>query len=333
MRWLILTDDHPPMVGGIATFVARLARGLVDRGDQVEIVARAGAEPVPGTRLIAARGPRFGRYAGRWLALAAGSRLFSADRIVATTWVAATTASRLGRPLAILAHGSDVTRPPVRAHATFLRTWRAACQRFAVSDFLVERLREHHLTARRLPWPVDPLACPPPPRQRHSRWAFVGRLTPLKGVDRFVRWVAAAGVQGVVVGHGKAMGPTVALARQLRADVQFLGRVSLTEVQTLWPEVDLLVLAPRADPDGSGAEGLGTVLLEAAAHGVPSVGCATGGVPEGAGLIVGGPDDAAASVREIDRWWTPMRGREAWERCRERHGTAKTLAALDDRAP
>ena len=42
------------------------------RGDEVVVVARAGATEIPGTCLVPARGPSFGRHAGRWLGAGRG---------------------------------------------------------------------------------------------------------------------------------------------------------------------------------------------------------------------------------------------------------------------
>ncbi|MEO0604609.1 MAG: glycosyltransferase family 4 protein [Myxococcota bacterium] len=332
MRWLILTDEAPPVVGGIATFVARVTRALADRGDEVVVVGRhRGPTTLPGARWIGARGSSFGRYAGRWLARAAGTELLRADRVLATTWVAATFATRVRSDLIITAHGSDVTRPPVRSPATFRRVWAAAGRGLALSEHLVRTLAARGVDTAPLPAPIPIRPASPPPGPARERWGFVGRLTPHKGVDRFLRWVEVAGVEGVVVGDGPIRDEAMALARRLGIRVTFTGFLSPDELARLWDELDLVVLAPRPYPDGSGAEGLGLVLLEAAGQGVPAIGCATGGVPEavGAGLVVPTPDDAAGTVRAIRDWWTPERGLAAWAWVRDHHGTARTLATLD----
>ncbi len=332
MRWLILTDDHPPMLGGIATFVRRVARGLASRGAEVVVVGRGRPEraAIAGTRWVPARGPSFGRWAGRWLALAAGSELWRADHVLATTWVAGTTASRLRPDVVVVAHGSDVTRPPVRSEAVFRRVWRSAGRRFALSRHLASTLQARRVFAELLPAPVPVDVEPPPARLSRGRWGYVGRLVPGKGVDRFVRWVAAAGVHGVIVGAGPSEISLRRLVHELGAHVTFVGPQAAHELATTWPELDLVVLAPRPNRDGSGAEGLGMALLEAAGRGVPVVGCRTGGVPEavGPGLLVDEPDRATEVVDAIRAWWTPQRGREAWEWVREHHGIDRTLATL-----
>ena len=203
-----------------------------------------------------------------------------------------------------------MTRPPVRSERVFQRVWRRATRRLALSDHLVRVLARRGHPAVRLPAPIPIDDTPPELRPRSGRWGFVGRLTPQKGVDRFVRWVARAGVEGVVVGTGPMAAPLRQLAVKLGARVTFVGARSPGQIHALWPQLDLVVLAPRTYPDGSGAEGLGLALLEAAGRGVAAVGCRTGGVVEavGPGLILPDPDDDDRAVATIVDWWTPERG-------------------------
>ena len=330
MRWALLTDDHPPTAGGVSAFVDRVARELVGRGHQVTIVARHARDraPIPGTRLLRVWGPRFSRHGGRWAALRAGTALRGADRVVAVTWPLAVGLPALGIPYDVVAHGSDVTCPP-RDPAAFDRVWAGARRRFALSGFLAGQLAERGLRAVVLPAPV-PIPVTAPAAPDPDRWVLVARATPLKGGDRFVRWVAAAGARGVVVGDGPALASWRDLARALGADVTFLGERPSAEIPAVWAGAGLLVLAPRAAPDGSGAEGLGLVAIEAAGAGVPAVGCRTGGVPEavGPGLVVDDPDDAARCAAQIRAWWTPDRGAAAQAWCRAHHGVGRTVDAL-----
>ena len=41
MHWLVLTDDHAPTTGGIATWTQRVVEGLRASGDEVVVFARA----------------------------------------------------------------------------------------------------------------------------------------------------------------------------------------------------------------------------------------------------------------------------------------------------
>ncbi|HHO51508.1 MAG TPA: glycosyltransferase [Deltaproteobacteria bacterium] len=330
MRWVLLTDDHPPRAGGVAAFVDRVGAGLVRRGHTVAVFARRvpGLRIAPGTALTPVSGPSFGRYAGRWLGLRATRAILEADRVLATTWICGTFAARLPTPLHVIAHGSDVTRPPLRP-AAFGRVWAAAHGRHALSAFLAGVLRGRGIEAGILAAPVD--AAPQPIRaERRGCYGLIARATPLKGGDRFVRLVAAAGVRGVVVGDGPELGAWRALADRLGAPITFTGALAPAQVAAVLRTLDLVCLLPRAAPDGSGAEGLGLVLIEAAAQGVPAVGCATGGVPEavGPGLILDDPDDPGACAEAVRSWWRPDRGAEAWAWCRASHGVDRGIDTL-----
>lgn len=324
MRWLILTDDFPPLDGGVATWTAAVARGLHDAGHDVDVLARArpGVADQP-FRVTPVYGRSFGRYGAWWTAARAWRRLRRADRVLASTWTVArgvaATCRRLGIPLHVAFHGSDLTRS--RPDARVLE----GAHLWTVSDYL-RGLLDRPATV--LPTPVDPSE--PAPSTAPDHWVMVGRATPLKGGDRFVRLVAAAGARGTVIGDGPELQAWRALANDLGADVTFTGRLPHAEVLRRLPSFDLACLLPRADTDGTGAEGLGLSLIEAAAAGVPVVGCPTGGVPEavGPGLVLRDPDDSEVSAKAIRDWWTPARGEEAHRWVGEGHGVQRTIAAL-----
>lgn len=321
MRWVILTDDHPPTPGGVATWTAAIARGLSASGDDVEVFARHRPGLPPGVRGV--RGPSFGRYGGWWLRVAARRSLRRADAVLATTWpVAVGVAGTIGAPLHVVFHGSDLTRPLRPPPARVLdraRLW-------AVSGWLAEKVADRGRRAEVLPAPVE-VAPPRLPSRGPERWAMVARAVPGKGGERFVRLVAEAGVDGLLIGGGPELSRWRRLAASLGARVRFTGEVPHARVAELLREADLALLLPRADGPG---EGLGLSLLEAAAVGVPAVGCRTGGVPEavGPGLLLDDPDDAPRSVAAIRAWWTPRRGeaQRAW--LAEHHGVGRAVACL-----
>jgi glycosyltransferase involved in cell wall biosynthesis len=328
VRWVILTDDHPPRLGGVSVIVSRLASELARRGHQVQVCARHRGElvPIEGTQLQTSWGPSFGRYGGWWLAARSLRWLLRADRVLASTWPVASALSRLGIPYDVLAHGSDLTRPP-RDPALFERVWSGAEGRWAMSAFLAGELQRRGFPAQILPAPV-PIA--PSAAPAGEGWALVARGTPLKGGDRFVRCVAAAGVQGTVIGDGPELPRWRQLAASLGARVHFAGAQPEAQTLALVRRSALCVLLPRADGDGMGAEGFGLALVEAAGQGVAGMGCRTGGVPEavGPGLIVEEPDDAEGVVGAVKGWWSVEKGEEAWRWCRERHGTGRAVEKL-----
>jgi glycosyltransferase involved in cell wall biosynthesis len=128
---------------------------------------------------------------------------------------------------------------------------------------------------------------------------FVGRLTPLKQVDVLLRAVARVpGAVVAVVGAGPCAKALRSLASELAlTDARFTGAVD--DAASCMPAFDVLCLPSRW-------EGLGLVLLEAMARGVPVVGARAGAIPvflgDGVrGLIVPSGDDEtlAAALRAV----------------------------------
>ncbi|HEX2235919.1 MAG TPA: glycosyltransferase family 4 protein [Actinomycetota bacterium] len=100
------------------------------------------------------------------------------------------------------------------------------------------------------------------------RILFVGRLEPRKGLDVLLRAMAelAAPETGLVVaGEGPEALPLRALARRLRLDVTWLGRLDDGDLARAYRRADVYC-APN-----SGGESFGIVLLEAMAAGAPVV--------------------------------------------------------------
>ena len=128
---------------------------------------------------------------------------------------------------------------------------------------------------------------------------WIGRMSPEKGPDVFVRAAAEAKVEGshwAMVGDGPERAEAEALTAALGLEdrVAFLGLIP--DAGTLVRAFDVLVLSSRT-------EGTPIVALEAMAAGVPVVATAVGGVPdllgEGAGRLVP-PEDPRALAAAVD---------------------------------
>ena len=104
----------------------------------------------------------------------------------------------------------------------------------------------------------------------------------------------------LLVGDGPDLSGLTALAAELGvADrVQFLGRRSAEEVQTIMADGDVVVMPSRK-------EAFGIVALEAWASGTPLVATSLGGprgfVSDGVDGILVNPEDTAALASAIDR--------------------------------
>jgi glycosyltransferase involved in cell wall biosynthesis len=115
-------------------------------------------------------------------------------------------------------------------------------------------------------------------RSSRPRIAVVGRLSPEKGVDVFLRSAAILASRGVafsavIVGDGPERTELEALAASLglRDRTQFLGHVSA--ISSLYDNIDMLVIPSRS-------EGLPSVLLEALNADVTVIATRVGAISE-----------------------------------------------------
>jgi len=163
---------------------------------------------------------------------------------------------------------------------------------------------------------------------------IVGRLSPVKNHALFLEAAFQLNqrrpdVQYVIVGDGP-------LRDELRARVRRLGmghRVRFTgfhhDLAPVYRALDCLVLT-------SDSEGLGKVLLEAQAAGVPAVARAVGGVPEalagGGGLLVdqATPEALAHAIEEALSPQTARRLREQMPANLARFDAARQITVLED---
>ena len=112
-----------------------------------------------------------------------------------------------------------------------------------------------------------------------------GRLVPRKGVDRLIRMmpdIARRVPEAVlfVAGTGPEERKLQRLAASVDADVVFGGRIPDKDAPAVYARADVFALAVADRWFGLEIEGLGVVLLEAAASGVPCVTGRSGGTPE-----------------------------------------------------
>ncbi len=300
MTWHLVTTDFPPRDGGVATWALGAALALHAAGEPVLVHARDVPDaplPFPVVRMW---GRSWAKWAPWWAAASVLPRLAEGDRILAATWPLAVrllgAAGRRDVPVFVAWHGSDLTRPPLVAGLDAVR--RAAIH-VPVSDYLGGLLGVPYTV---LPAPIDPVA----PVPRGDRLLVVARLGALKGVDRALRLARRLGRPITVVGEGPAREGLEALAADLRVDATFTGALPRDRVP--WSGTWALALLSRPEnapalmtpvdprlgwtvpPGGAGQEGLGLVLLEAAARGIPSIGTRTGGIPEAASVVLDDPD-------------------------------------------
>ena len=148
----------------------------------------------------------------------------------------------------------------------------------------------------------------------------VARLVEVKGTRYLLRAFARVAqtyeqVRLLIIGDGPLRRPLHALAASLGvADrVEFLGALPHTEVLSWMRKAAMLALPGIRTATGR-EEGLGMVLLEAAATGVPIIGSRVGGIPEcivdgESGFLVPERDEEALARRMAELLEDPVRRR------------------------
>ena len=209
-------------------------------------------------------------------------------------------AKRLGIPLVTTFHGFDATlstaallSSPAWAHYPLFRRQLARqgdlfiCasafvrERVLALGFPEARTRLHYIG-------VDVRAIRPrDAAEERPMILHVARLVGVKGTQHLIRAFASlarrhAGVELAIIGDGPLKARLQALACSLGVDarVRFVGVLPHQEVLAWMRKAAMLVLPSVRTATGR-VEGLGMVLLEAAASGVPVIGSRVGGIGEG----------------------------------------------------
>ncbi len=326
---LVITNDFPPRIGGIESFVAA-ACGFLDevvvltsRAPGSAAVDRAAPYPVvrlPGPLLPT---PRTARAATDLLVRSGATRvLFGAAAPLAL--LAPNLRAAGAKRIVALTHGSEVwwTRlPPTRA---LLRRIGDDVDALATnSDFVAAALAPALSAAARtklfrLAPPVDlALFRPEPSAQadRPRRCIAVGRFVPRKGFDVLLRswpivlrgWPAGEEIpELVLVGDGPQRRALARTAERCGGPVRFTGPLPPWGVAAELRSADVFALPVRTRRAGLEPEGLGLAALEAAASGLPVLVGDSGGAPETVrpgrtGHVVDprDPDALAERIREL----------------------------------
>jgi glycosyltransferase involved in cell wall biosynthesis len=168
-------------------------------------------------------------------------------------------------------------------------------------------------------------------RAGDGEYALVAsRLSPEKGIVEAVESCAAAGVPLRIAGEGPERERLERRARELGADVTFLGRLPAGEVATQLAGAAMVLMPSRYHEFSPFS------ALEAMAQGVPIVATAMGGLPELLGddrcIEPGVPGLFADRVANLwsDRKARDGEGERLLRRARDRHSLGPYLEALTD---
>lgn len=132
----------------------------------------------------------------------------------------------------------------------------------------------------------------------------LSRLVPRKGFDTLLRAAGRLARDGrsfvvVIAGGGRDRARLERVAREAGAPARFLGRVDDESMPSLYGAADVFAMLCRNRWLGLEQEGFGIVFLEAAAAGVPQLAGASGGAAEAvvdgiSGRVIDPPDDVDA---------------------------------------
>lgn len=325
-RHLLVTNDFPPKVGGIQSYLWELWRRLPPDSFVVLTTPHPGAAEFDAAqpfRVVRSREPVLLPYP--WLA----SRVDRLADEVGADLVVLDPALPLGHiapslrhPYGVVLHGAEVTVPgrlPL-SRAALARVLRGAQLVVAAGGYPAaegERAARRALPTVVVPPGVDTDRFVPldDAARAEARASFglpvdaplvvgISRLVPRKGFDTLVR--AAVRLRHsfpdlvvAIAGSGRDRGRLQRLARETGAPVRFLGRVPEERLPALYGCADVFAMLCRTRWAGLEQEGFGIVFVEAASAGVPQVAGASGGAAEAVahgetGLVVDPPDDPAA---------------------------------------
>jgi colanic acid/amylovoran biosynthesis glycosyltransferase len=241
---------------------------------------------------------------------------------------------RLGIPLLVTLHGSDVTAR-INFQQRYQDLWDKASLFVCVSEFIRRKAIDAGFPREKLHVLYTGIDHEVFQTQSTTRnrdlILFVGRLVEKKGCAFLLEAVAEvkrshSSIQTVVIGDGPLRPSLEQLAAQLGISCQFLGAQPDTAVRE-WLSVARVFCAPSVTAPNGDSEGLGTVFAEAQAMGTPVVSFRHGGIPEivlhgQTGLLAteGDSKTLASHIRhflENERAWKDCAvGGIAWTRAR-----------------
>lgn len=330
MTSLLVTNDFPPKVGGIQSYLHELWARLPPHGTHVLTTTYPGAGAWDRRQRFAVE-----RYPERVLlptsALArhidARARALGADVVFVDPMLPV---GRIGgrltaAPYVVVGHGAEVTvygRLP-GSHRLARSVLQGGAGLVAAGEYVARvaaRVAGRPLPTLVVPPGVDPHRFAPSDAdaRRATRARFgldpdrplvlgVSRLVPRKGFDVLLDAVAGLDpdVQVAIAGSGRDRDRLARLAAPLGSRARLLGRVPDAELPALYASADVFAMLCRDRWGGLEAEGFGIVFVEAGACGVPAVAGRSGGsheaVVDGETGFVVEPRDVQAVRGALDR--------------------------------
>jgi phosphatidylinositol alpha-1,6-mannosyltransferase len=304
MPSLLVTNDFPPKLGGIQSYLYELWRRLPPDETTVFTTPYADAarwDEQQSFRVVRAR-PKVlfpTRSLARdvdALALEVGADVIFLDPMLPLGLIGPRLTSA---PYAVIAHGAEITVPATVPGLRRLgrRVVRGAAAVVTAGGYparQVSRIAGRDVPGVIVPPGVDAVRFRPvsAAARSESRLNFgldpdrplvlgLSRLVPRKGFDVVIDAVAGLpGVQLALAGSGRDRARLERRASRRGADVTFLGRISESDLARVYGCADVFAMCCRERWGGAEAEGFGIVFLEAAACAVPAVAGRSGGAHE-----------------------------------------------------
>ena len=333
MKHLLVTNDFPPKIGGIQSYLWELWRRLPAADTTVLTTPYTGSEAFD-----AAAGFRIERTPERVLLPTSGlrRRIDALAEEVGADLVLLDPALPLGqlgpslaRPYGVILHGAEVTIPGRVPGARHLlaRVLRQADLVVAAGGYPAdegERAADRVLPVVVVPPGVDTDRFRPADdvARAADRARFgvapesmlvvsVSRLVPRKGMDVLIRAAARLApvhpeLEVLIGGGGRDQDRLRHLIAETAAPVRLLGRVDDADLPALYACADVFAMACRNRWLGLEQEGFGIVFLEAAACGIPQIAGDSGGAAEAVvqdetGFVVSDPTSVAALADALRR--------------------------------
>lgn len=311
---LMITRNMPPLRGGMERLNLQIAIELQKAFDLLVVGPRGCAASLPGATVVEVDHRSLGWFllAGlvRAVRLAARRRPAIVLAGSGVTAPLAFIAARVcGAQAAVYAHGLDLVAPHVAYRLGWLPFLRRMDRCIVNSRHTAALAHAAGIATERITV-LNPGVAPVASSDQDAASRFraqrglqgrrvlvsVGRLTSRKGILEFVERSLPAIVSGcrdavlvvigdeapdALAGSSKGMSERIAQAARhhgLEDHVRILGPLPEAELFDAYEAADALVFPVRDVPGD--VEGFGMVAIEAAAHGVPTIAFAVGGIPD-----------------------------------------------------
>ena len=332
MNHLLVTNDYPPKVGGIQSYLWEIYRRLPQEEVTVLCSAYENSE-----NFDAEQNHKIIRAKQRVLfptaKLANSIRNVIADHKIDFVMFdpavpVGILGPKIGTPYGVILHGAEVTIPGrIPGLKQMLRKVLLSAELVVTageySTKEAERAAKSKLPVVIIPPGVDEKRFKPlTPEERNSARSSFGlnqkdeiiltlsRLVPRKGMDVLIKACAELqknrpNLKLLIAGTGRDRQRLETIAKQKKAPVTFLGHVQDQHIPSLYGSADIFSMLCRVRWGGLEQEGFGIVFLEAAAAGIPQIAGKSGGAEEAVlheetGKVIQNPKDSKSVAEAIN---------------------------------